>query len=56
MPSEICPTCRGEGWLMDANHEGEPCPDCQNPLVIGGTGLKGGELTPELRRQVERAK
>jgi hypothetical protein len=53
MATEICSTCRGEGWLMDDEHEGEPCLDCQNPLVVGGTGLKGGELTPELRRQAK---
>lgn len=31
-----CPTCKGEGWLMDS--EGEPCPDCQHPEFLGGTG------------------
>lgn len=31
-----CPTCRGEGWMMD--DEGQPCPDCQHPEYLGGTG------------------
>jgi hypothetical protein len=35
--------------------DGEPCPDCLNPEIIGGTGLKGGMLTDELRRKVEAA-
>jgi hypothetical protein len=48
---DLCPTCRGEGWLMDS--EGEPCPDCLNPLIIGGTGLNGGALTEELRQKVQ---
>lgn len=41
----MCPTCNGEGWLMDK--EGEPCPDCQNPEWLGGTGLLNGELPKE---------
>jgi hypothetical protein len=34
--NQPCPTCKGEGWLMDK--EGEPCPDCQHPEFLGGTG------------------
>jgi len=39
---EDCPTCKGQGWMMDG--EGEACRDCLNELVLGGTGLKGGRL------------
>ncbi len=53
MTPELCPTLNGEGWLMD--REGEPCPDCLNSKIIGGTGLKGGLLTADLRRKVEAA-
>jgi hypothetical protein len=41
---EDCPTCEGKGWMMREGHDGESCPDCENDLVIGGTGLKGGVL------------
>jgi hypothetical protein len=32
--------------------EGEPCPDCLNPLIIGDTGLKDGVLTEDLRQKL----
>ena len=43
----LCLSCGGEGWMMQPDHEGEMCPDCQNPLLLGGTGFKGGALPSE---------
>ena len=48
-----CPTCRGEGWMMDGEHDGEMCPDCQNPMILGGTGLKGGIITRDLGAKLD---
>src|SRR6185312_7710180 len=50
-----CRTCNGEGWMQAEGRDGEMCPDCQNPIVLGGTGLVDGLLTREMAQQVKKS-
>lgn len=47
-----CPTCKGEGWLMDV--DGAMCPDCDgSPHILGGTGkYMPPSSTPEPRARL----